>query len=224
MSNVRINARTTKPTNKIRIKRFISPFVHRHNRMRPARPTSPTPGPFASTCACVASVSWSINDQPSTTNVLRLQQRLSEPAAYLAKSLCRGVNRVELRFRQQALSSRNCRLRHHLKQRSSRNLNVPRKIGSRRSGTSLRNVRGHRHSRSSHLIAQSVSFIDRELCSGPINLIRERDRLIISANVHNRLDKEKKVTVELDVTDSLLQVEGAKVRHVTVPKDGVGIL
>jgi hypothetical protein len=49
---------------------------------------------------------------------------------------------------------------------------------------------------------------------------RERDRLVISANVHNRLAEEKKVTVELDVTDALLAVEGSKTRQVTVPKDG----
>lgn len=49
---------------------------------------------------------------------------------------------------------------------------------------------------------------------------RERDRLVISANVHNRLAGEKKVKVELDVTDSLLKVEGEKSRWVNVPKNG----
>lgn len=49
---------------------------------------------------------------------------------------------------------------------------------------------------------------------------RERDRLVISANVHNRLATEKKVKVELDVTDSLLKIEGEKSRSITVAKNG----
>jgi alpha-2-macroglobulin len=49
---------------------------------------------------------------------------------------------------------------------------------------------------------------------------RERDRVMITANIHNRLAGDKKVKVELDVTDTLLKVEGDKTRQVTVPRDG----
>ena len=49
---------------------------------------------------------------------------------------------------------------------------------------------------------------------------RERDRVMLSANVHNRLDANKRVKVVLDVTDELLDVEGERSRWVEVEKGG----
>jgi alpha-2-macroglobulin len=48
---------------------------------------------------------------------------------------------------------------------------------------------------------------------------RERDRVVISANVHNRLASDKSVTVTLDVPDALLKLEGPQKVVVTVPKN-----
>ncbi|MCC7386966.1 MAG: hypothetical protein IT384_34330 [Deltaproteobacteria bacterium] len=45
---------------------------------------------------------------------------------------------------------------------------------------------------------------------------RERDRVLISANVHNRLGKSKRVRVRLETTESLLQPEGKRERWVEV--------
>jgi uncharacterized protein YfaS (alpha-2-macroglobulin family) len=49
---------------------------------------------------------------------------------------------------------------------------------------------------------------------------RERDRVVISANVHNRLKSKKKVKVELSVTESLLRAEGDTSRWVEVDAGG----
>ncbi len=49
---------------------------------------------------------------------------------------------------------------------------------------------------------------------------RERDRVVISANVHNRLKTKKKVKVELAVTESLLAPEGDVSKWVEVEANG----
>jgi alpha-2-macroglobulin len=49
---------------------------------------------------------------------------------------------------------------------------------------------------------------------------RERDRLLISAIVHNRLARKKTVKVDLAVSDPLLRIEGPSSKEIEVPKDG----
>jgi hypothetical protein len=49
---------------------------------------------------------------------------------------------------------------------------------------------------------------------------RERDRVVISANVHNELATKKNVKVEIDLSDALLEVEGSKSRSVEVDAGG----
>jgi alpha-2-macroglobulin len=49
---------------------------------------------------------------------------------------------------------------------------------------------------------------------------RERDRVVLTANVHNRLASKKKVKVELAVTESLLVPEGERSKWVEVPAGG----
>ncbi len=48
---------------------------------------------------------------------------------------------------------------------------------------------------------------------------RERDRVMISANVHNRLGSDQRVKVELSVSDKLLKVDGPRVSWINVPHD-----
>jgi uncharacterized protein YfaS (alpha-2-macroglobulin family) len=49
---------------------------------------------------------------------------------------------------------------------------------------------------------------------------RERDRLMLSAIVHNRLAARKKVRVEIQLSEWLLEIEGPKSKTIEVDKDG----